>query len=58
MALLVDSKFVEFEVLTAVVIKSNLLWNITLCRPLKINGLHGVISQRISTFVLHLFLEK
>jgi hypothetical protein len=53
----------EFVVLTAVVMKSNIFWDIMPCSPLKVNrrfgetcsskhrlnfnGLHGVISQKI-----------
>jgi hypothetical protein len=40
-------KTVGFEVLTAVVMKSSSLWNITPHSPLKVNRLHGVISQKI-----------
>jgi hypothetical protein len=47
MALLVYSAFVGFDFLTSVVMKSTVLWDITLCIPFKIKGLHGVLSQRI-----------
>jgi hypothetical protein len=49
-----------FEVLTAVVTKSSIFWNITPCsprrrlvppkRPLALNELHGVVLQKISLF--------
>jgi hypothetical protein len=45
-------RFVGFEVLTAVVMKSIIFCDITPCRPLNVNGLHGVISQKIVLFKL------
>jgi hypothetical protein len=40
--------YVGFEVLTAVIVKSTIFWDITPCTPLKING-------RIrGTYLLHL----
>jgi hypothetical protein len=39
---------VEFEILTEVVMKSSVVWNITLCRPMRVNrSLRG-------TYRLHL----
>jgi hypothetical protein len=43
---------VEFQVLTAVVMKSSILWNTT---PLNFNGLHGVISQKMELFKRKIF---
>jgi hypothetical protein len=44
--------FVGFEVLTAVVMKSTIFWDITLCSPLKVNRrcFHAV-------FLLSLFFD-
>jgi hypothetical protein len=49
---------VGFEVPTAVVMKSSILWDTTPCSPLKVplkrlltfNGIHGVIFQKIVLF--------
>jgi hypothetical protein len=35
------ANLVVFEVLTAVVMKSTILWDITPCSPLKVNGRFG-----------------
>jgi hypothetical protein len=35
--------FVGFEVLTAVVMKSSIFWDITPCSPLKVNRLFGKV---------------
>jgi hypothetical protein len=40
-------KAVGFEVLTAVAMKSSILWNITPYSPIKVNRLHGVRSQKM-----------
>jgi hypothetical protein len=45
---------VGFEVLTAVVMKSTIFWDIKPCSPLTLNGLHGVISQTIVRSACHL----
>jgi hypothetical protein len=45
-------KCVGFEVLTAVVTKSTIYWNITPCSPLNVKGLHGVISQKTELFMI------
>jgi hypothetical protein len=46
----VNITFAGFEVLTAVIMKSTIFWNVTLCSPLKVNGLHSVICQKIILF--------
>jgi hypothetical protein len=57
-------RFVGFEVLTAVVVKSSIFWDVTPCGPFKVNrrfggaypltfnGLLGVISQKIELLLL------
>jgi hypothetical protein len=45
----VEKNFVGFEVLTAVVMRSSIFWNITPCSPLKVNRRFGGI------FRLHLW---
>jgi hypothetical protein len=43
--------YVGSEVLTAVVLKTSILWDITQCSPdLTFNGLHCIISQKIELF--------
>jgi hypothetical protein len=46
--LLTQDFFVGFEVLTAVVMKSNIFWDVTKCRPLKVKRRFG------GTYRLHL----
>jgi hypothetical protein len=47
--------YLRFVVLTAVVMKSYILWDIMPCSPLKMlpppSGLHGIISQKIGPFI-------
>jgi hypothetical protein len=59
--------YVGFEVLTAVVMKSMIFWDITPCRwrryvppksRLTFNGLHGVISQKMVFFSFTLVLHE
>jgi hypothetical protein len=38
------------EVLTTVVMKSSIFWDIMPCSPLTFNGLQGLISQKIELF--------
>jgi hypothetical protein len=40
--------YVGFQVVTAVVMKSTVSWDIPLCRPLKVNGLQVVTCQKTS----------
>jgi hypothetical protein len=51
-------KKVGFEVLTAVVMKSSILWNITHCSPLKINlrfrGTYASIFRVSGCYLLHI----
>jgi hypothetical protein len=44
---------VGFEILTVVVMKSTVFWDITPCIRLTFNGLHGVISQKIILFIYY-----
>jgi hypothetical protein len=44
-------RYVGSEVLTAVVVKRSISWDITPCSPLKVNRLHGVISQETEIFI-------
>jgi hypothetical protein len=44
---LTNISYVGFEVFTAVVMKSIIFWDMTPCRRLLYNGLHGVISQKM-----------
>jgi hypothetical protein len=55
--------FVGFEVLTAVVVKSSIFWDIIPCSPLDVNQLHSIITKKIdsslnslNTEFLHHFL--
>jgi hypothetical protein len=54
-------EYIQFEVLTVVVMESTIFWDITQCSPLNVtnglqehqftfNGLHSVISQKIVLF--------
>jgi hypothetical protein len=45
-------RFVEYEVLTAVVVKSSIFWDLTSCSPLKVNRRFG------GTFRLHLHGQR
>jgi hypothetical protein len=47
-----------FEDYTAVATKSSVLWDITPGSPLKVNGLHGVISQRREFFTYYLVPQE
>jgi hypothetical protein len=51
--------YVEFEVLTAVTMKSYIFWCVTPCSPIKVNSvsprLHGILSQIIEFFKRNLF---
>jgi hypothetical protein len=42
-------EFVGFEVLTAVVMKTSVFWDITLCRPLKIYECFGEMWDLLSS---------
>jgi hypothetical protein len=57
-----EIKDVEFEVLTAAVIKYSIFWDIRLCSPMKVNltlnRLNGVISQKIEHFRNYMISEK
>jgi hypothetical protein len=44
-------KYAEFAVLTAVVMKSSLFWDITPYSPLNVNTVHGVMSQKTELFL-------
>jgi hypothetical protein len=43
----IEAEYVGSEVLTAMFTKRSIFWDITPCSPLKVNRLHGVISQKI-----------
>jgi hypothetical protein len=43
---------VGFEVLTAMLMKSSIFWDITTYSPLEVNRLHRVISQKVEIFIL------
>jgi hypothetical protein len=51
-----DNYFVGCEVLTAVVMKCTIFWDITPCSRLTLNGLHGVISQKNELLTIILFI--
>jgi hypothetical protein len=47
-------RYVGFEVLTAVGMKSTIFWDITPCSPLSVNWrfkLHSIISQKTVLFI-------
>jgi hypothetical protein len=46
---------VGFEVLTAVVIKNYIFWDMMLCSPLTFNGLQDFIPQKMVLFLKRKF---
>jgi hypothetical protein len=55
--IIIEYELKGFEVLTAVIMKSSVFWNIMLCSLLTFSGLHGVISQKILYIYIYIYIS-